>query len=433
MKKQISGWGKNISINSNIVFPENLNQLKRQIKKDCIARGLGRSYGDSSLQLKNTIVTTKLNQIIKYNRDKGILEAESGISIEQILNIIVKDGWFLPVTPGSKKITLGGMIASDVHGKNHHKVGSFSNYILSFKIITNKKKLVICSKQINNKLFKYTIGGMGLSGIIYSCKFRLKKIKSNLIFEDKVKNFNLKETLKSINDSKNWEYNVAWIDTSPNNDQIGRSILSRGEFLNEKTKLEFKKKYGIINKFPNIFPNWLMNRVVIKILNIIYFNFSKKGSKTTSIDEFFYPLDKFDNWNVIYGKKGFLSYQCSLPIKNSYKSIYQILKILKDNKTYSFVSVIKSMKKKNNPLSFGQKGFTLVFDFPLYKNIYDVLNKIDNIVLRNNGRVYLCKDSRVTKDNFIKINKEFSEKKYINFRKNSKFIFNSIQSKRLSI
>jgi len=239
MKKQISSWGKNISINSSIVFPENLSQLIRQIKKNCIARGLGRSYGDSSLQSKNTIVTTKLNQIIKYNREKGILEAESGISIEQILKIIVKDGWFLPVTPGSKKITLGGMIASDVHGKNHHKVGSFSNYILNLKIITNKKSLVTCSKQENNKLFKYTVGGMGLSGIIYSCKFRLKKINSNLIYENKIKNFNLKETLKSINDSKNWEYNVAWIDTSPENHQIGRSILSRGRFSSEKTKLEF--------------------------------------------------------------------------------------------------------------------------------------------------------------------------------------------------
>ena len=147
MKQKISGWGKNISKSVNIYYPENLNQLKKKVKKNCIARGLGRSYGDSSIQPLNTIVTTKLNKIINFDKKKGILEAESGANIEQLLNLIVKEGWFLPVTPGSKKVTLGGMIASDVHGKNHHKVGSFSNYIISFKILTDKKKLINCNKK----------------------------------------------------------------------------------------------------------------------------------------------------------------------------------------------------------------------------------------------------------------------------------------------
>ena len=134
------------------------------------------------------------------------------------------------------------MIASDVHGKNHHKVGSFSNYIISFKILTDKKKLINCNKKKNNKLFKYTIGGMGLTGIIFSCKIRLKKIESNKIVVDQIKNYNLKETLKSINDSKNWEYNVAWIDTSPDDKQLGRSILSRGYFLKEKSRQQYPVK-----------------------------------------------------------------------------------------------------------------------------------------------------------------------------------------------
>ena len=147
MKKQISGWGKNTIINTNVYFPKNLDQLKKNIKKDCIARGLGRSYGDSSINPKHTIVTTNLKKIIFFDNKKGILEAECGISIEEILELIVKDGWFLPVTPGSKKITLGGMIASDVHGKNHHKVGNFSNYILGFKLLRDKKKLIECNKK----------------------------------------------------------------------------------------------------------------------------------------------------------------------------------------------------------------------------------------------------------------------------------------------
>ena len=234
MKNRISGWGKNTFVNTNIFFPKNISELKKNIKKSCIARGLGRSYGDCSINSSNTIITTSLKKIISFDKKQGILETESGVSIEQILDLIVEEGWFLPVTPGSKKVTVGGMIASDVHGKNHHKVGSFSNFILSFKILNNKKKLVECSHKKNSSYFNYTIGGMGLTGIIYSCRFKLKKINSALIFEEKIKNFNLKETLNCINKSKNWEFNVAWIDTSTNIKNLGRSIITRGYFLKKK-------------------------------------------------------------------------------------------------------------------------------------------------------------------------------------------------------
>ena len=434
MKKKISGWGKNTFVNTNISFPKNLSQLKKSIKASCIARGLGRSYGDSSINSQNTIITTQLKKIINFDKKKGILEAESGVSIEQILELIVSEGWFLPVTPGSKKITLGGMIASDIHGKNHHKVGNFSNFIFGFKLLDKKKKLIECSKNKNSLIFNNTIGGMGLTGIIYSCKIKLKKIESSLIFEDKIKNYNLKETLKSINESKNWDYNVAWIDTSSNIKEIGRSILTRGYFQKKKDfELSYSKEKSLVDNLPDIFPNFFMNAFFIKLLNTLYFTFSKSGVKTSSINEFFYPLDKINNWNVVYGNKGFISYQCSVPSTNSYNSIFQILKILKENKIYSFVSVLKSMGKNNKKLSFGQKGYTLVFDFPIYSNVLDVLNKIDLIVLKNKGRVYLTKDSRISKENFIKINKEFGNSDFKKLRKKCNFYFNSVQSERLKI
>ena len=147
MKKQISGWGNNISVKTNVTYPNNLLQLQQNLKNNCVARGLGRSYGDSSINKKKTIITTNLNKIILFDKKNGILEAESGASIEQMLEIIVKEGWFLPVTPGSKQITLGGMIASNVHGKNHHKVGNFSNFILGLKVVNHKKKIIECSKK----------------------------------------------------------------------------------------------------------------------------------------------------------------------------------------------------------------------------------------------------------------------------------------------
>jgi len=434
MKKQISGWGNNISVKTNVTYPNNLLQLQQNLKNNCVARGLGRSYGDSSINKKKTIITTNLNKIILFDKTNGILEAESGASIEQILEIIVKEGWFLPVTPGSKQITLGGMIASNVHGKNHHKVGNFSNFILGLKVVNHKKKIIECSKKKNNSLFKYTIGGMGLTGIIYSCKIKLRKIKSDVIYEEKIKNYNLKETLKSINASKNWEFNVAWIDTSSNIKVLGRSILTRGYFL-KKRKREFffsKDKYSI-KSLPNIFPSFLMNSFIIKLLNFIYFLSSKSQKKKTSINNFFYPLDKVSKWNHLYGRKGFISYQCCVPLKNSYRSIFQILKILKENRAYSFVSVLKSMRNEKTLLSFGQKGFTLVFDFPIYKNIFKVLSQIDDVVLEYKGKIYLTKDSRIKQKNFYRINKEFKNKGFINFRKKMNYFFKSIQSERLGI
>ena len=433
MKKIISGWGRNTVSEANISFPKNLKELKKAIKKNCIARGLGRSYGDSSIQPNKTVITTKLNSIIDFNKNKGILEAESGVSIKQLNEYIIKNGWFLPVTPGSKNITLGGMIATNVHGKNHHKVGSFGKYVISFKILDNKNRLISCSRKKNKKLFKYTIGGMGLTGVIYSLRIKLKKIFSDVIYEEKIKCYNLKETLLHINKSKNWEYNVSWIDTSPSNEQIGRSIVSRGDFQKTNKKYIYNKSANEIFTLPNIFLFSLMNRFIIKILNTIYFNFSKSGKNLTSINEYFYPLDKIKNWNNIYGQKGFISYQCSVPHKGANKSIFEILMTMKKYRAYSFVSVLKSMKKNDFPLSFGQNGFTLVFDFPNYKNIKMILDKVTDIVLKYNGKIYLAKDSFISKEKFKDLNTEFYDPEFIKLRKKNNFFFNSIQSKRLGL
>jgi decaprenylphospho-beta-D-ribofuranose 2-oxidase len=433
MKKRISGWGRNTASDANISFPKNLKELKKEIKKNCIARGLGRSYGDSSIQPKKTIVTTKLNNIINFNEKTGILESECGVSIKQLNQFIINKGWFLPVTPGSKNITLGGMIAANVHGKNHHKVGSFGKYVISFKILDNKNRLISCSRTKNNKLFKYTIGGMGLTGVIFSSKIKLKKIFSDVIYEEKIKCDNLKETLANINKSKNWEYNVSWIDTSSSNKEIGRSVVSRGHFQKTKKRNTFNYSNKEIFTLPNIFPFSLMNRFMIKILNTLYFNLSRSGKNLTSINKFFYPLDKVKNWNNVYGKKGFISYQCSVPYKNAYKSIFEILMTMKKYKAYSFVSVLKSMKKKDFPLSFGQKGFTLVFDFPNYKDIAMILNKVNDLVLKYNGKIYLAKDSIISKKRFKNLHSEFYNREFASLRKKSNYFFNSLQSKRLGL
>ena len=175
---------------------------------------MGRSYGDSSLKKKSILLTENLNKLLSLDIKNKIVEVESGIKINDLLKILIPKKLFLPVTPGSKFISIGGMVASDVHGKNHHNKGSFRHYIEELKIIDEKGKIHICSKKKNKNLFNYTIGGMGLTGIIYSCKFKLISIKSDLILQEKIKTNNLKQTIKKLKESKGWEYNVGWIDTS---------------------------------------------------------------------------------------------------------------------------------------------------------------------------------------------------------------------------
>jgi decaprenylphospho-beta-D-ribofuranose 2-oxidase len=434
MLKKISGWGLNTKYKVNLFFPKNISQLKKKIKTHCIARGGGRSYGDSAIQPNCTISTKNLNKILKFDQSKGIIEVESGITIENLLSKTVKKGWFLPVTPGSKYITLGGMIASDVHGKNHHKVGSFRNFILNLSILDENKNLIKCSKNKNKKLFNYTIGGMGLTGVIYSCTFKLKKINSDLISIETIKNKDLDETISCINNSKNWDYNVAWIDTSASKKYLGRSILTRGKFSIKKKKMNYEIKESIdFSIICKILPNFFINKMIIKILNELYFFFTKEKKCNVSIDKFFYPLDFIKNWNEFYGNKGFVSYQCSLPLNKSKKVIKLILEILKFNKVYSFVSVLKSMGKNNKYLSFGQEGYTLVFDFPYCNNLMNTLNFIDKLIFKHKGKIYLCKDSRISRKNFKNINKEFNNKIFKDLRYKKNFFFSSIQSERLKI
>ena len=316
MHNYLCGWSRSKLYKSRIYIPSNLKQLLNlSSEPNVIARGFGRSYGASSIQPKGTILTKKLNKILNFNSKKGIIEAQAGISIKKILNFSLKKNWILPTIPGSKFISLGGMIATDVHGKNHHIEGGFRDHILELKIIVNNK-VYTCNRKKNKNLFNYSIGGMGLTGIIYSCKFKLKKIKSDKILQETIKCNNLEETLEMINKSENWNYNVAWLDTSADVNFLGRSVLFRGNHDKNGQKIlntDFlnKKKPKILFEF----PSWIINKFLIKFLNNFYFYIQKNRKEIIDIDKFFFQLDKLHSWNYLYGKKGFTSYQCSFEKK----------------------------------------------------------------------------------------------------------------------
>ncbi|MBC8769837.1 FAD-binding oxidoreductase [Arenibacter sp. BSSL-BM3] len=427
-------WGNYPKVNAKTVIISETHRLKSFIKKEeeIIAYGNGRSYGDSAIN--DTIVCIKpKNYFLNFDDDLGLLHIQAGALLTEILEFSVPRGWFLKVTPGTKLITVGGAIASDVHGKNHHIEGCFSECVAMLNLLLPSGEIVSCSKTENIELFRATCGGMGLTGIILDAKIYLKKIESRFIKQKTIKTKNLKETFEAFEKYKNKPYSVAWIDCLAKNDKMGRSLLMVGDFTNDG-RLDFipKKKVNV----PFFFPSFILNTLSVKIFNTFYYMKVKDGitEKLVDFETFFYPLDSINNWNRIYGRNGFIQYQFILPKRNSYEGLEEILKSIASSGKGSFLSVLKLYGKENgNFLSFPIEGYSLALDFKIEKGLFELLNKLDEIVVNRGGRIYLAKDARVAKDTFekgypkIEIFRNIRKK----YKMNEKF--NSIQSKRLGI
>ena len=437
VKKQnkiISGWGRNNMVNCKVLYPNSVDDIANLRKEKTIARGLGRSYGDSAIQPNSTLDMTALNKIEKFSEDTGILSAQAGISIDKILKTFLPLGWMLPVTPGSKFITLGGMIASDVHGKNHHIDGSIANFVEEISVIIDKE-VVNCSINNNNKLFLDTIGGMGLTGVIIQAKIKLLKVTTSYIKQETIPTINLQETMEVFRKNLNSKYIVAWIDCFAKGKNFGRSIIYKGEHaelddihsagIKNPIKIEKKSKLKLL--FP--FPNFILNNFSIKLFNKYFFlknRFNK--NKVLSYHDYFYPLDFLNNWNLMYGKKGFVQYQFVLPEKNSFHGLTDVLKTIKQYNLPPFLTVLKLMGKKSiGTMSFPMPGYTLALDFPIRKGTYELLDALDKIIIKNNGRIYLAKDNRVSKEKFH----QMFENEIKSF--NSSNNYRSLQSERVEI
>ncbi len=408
--KFISGWGKTKPVGVEIISPKTVKEIKDIIitsqPKSIITRGRGRSYGDAAQINKGKVIKLNYFKEIIPNYEQQEITAQAGASIEEILKIIIPKGFFLPVTPGTKKITLGGAIAADVHGKNHYQDGSFGNYIKRIRLINGIGKIITLTPNEENslstaELFWATIGGMGLTGIILDATFAIIPIESSLVKVETRRYQNLENLIQDmITAANHYKYTVAWIDSM--HDDF-RGILSSGNHAtkedlkkyNCKNILSFKPKTLI--SIPDIIPINCIKKIIIKIFNEIWYRKSPKKRKIElmSIDKFFYPLDKIDKWNNIYGKNGFIQYQIVVPEKNI-SIIIKVLKKLKKINALSFLPVLKRFSKANKSyLSFPFSGWTLSVDLPANnKKIEMLLDSIDNEIAEIGGKHYLAKDSR---------------------------------------
>lgn len=430
IKREVSNWGNFPVVEKEIRSEDSLAKIQEFVRNnhEIIARGNGRCYGDASLA-ENIFSTKRLNKFISFDRLNGIIECESGVLLSDVLEVIIPQGYFLFVTPGTKFITVGGAIASDVHGKNHHMEGCFSEYVLEFSLLNENSEVLICSPTQNSEKFWATIGGMGLSGIILSAKFKLKNIETSYIRQESIKAENLDEIFQLFDESETWTYNVAWIDCLQKGENLGRSILMRGEhaFKHQLPKnlqnnpLNMEKK--ISPTVPFYFPGFVLNNLAVKLFNFFYFKKQTKKvvKNIVHYETFFYPLDIVNHWNRIYGKKGFIQYQMVLPKSNGKEGMKKILETIAESGNGSFLAVLKLFGKQNEAAynSFPFEGYTLALDFKINSKLKKLVESLDQIVEQYGGRIYLTKDS-MSKPSLVN---------YLKNVNNSKFV--SLQSKRI--
>lgn len=369
--------------------------------------GQGRSYGDSCLNDGGTLLLTQgLDRFIHFDRDGGLLRCEAGVTLAEILRLIIPQGWFLPVTPGTQFVSVGGAIANDVHGKNHHRAGTFGCHVTRFELLRSDGRRLVCSPQENAEWFAATVGGLGLTGLITWAEIRLRPIANPFIATETIRFANLDEFFElSAAAEADYEYTVAWLDCLASGRRFGRGLFMRGNHAAQQLSGLPPVSKPKNRPFPFDAPNWMLNNLSIRAFNLAYYHRqrSKTASSLSHFAPFFYPLDAILAWNRIYGRRGFLQYQCVVPDDSGHTVIRSILEKIVASGQGSFLSVLKTFGDVPSPglLSFPRKGVTLALDFPMRgAGTLELLNELDVIVRQAGGAVYPAKDARMSPESF---------------------------------
>jgi len=441
MQKRLANWGNYPVVSSEESTFSQEAQLKEFVTshQHIIARGNGRCYGDASLG-EHSISMLKYDKVMAFDTETGIFECQAGLTLDQILDIIVPKGWFLPVTPGTKYITVGGAVASDVHGKNHHVDGAFSSHIIDMDVIIGNGDTICCAPDQESDLFWATCGGMGLTGVITRVKFHLKKITTAYIKQTQIKAKNLDEIIQLFEEYKHYTYSMAWIDCLKKGDGFGRSILIVGEHAttDELSDKQRKAPLKVPGKpkltVPFNLPSFVLNTFTVKAFNWLYYgkNFKRVINNVVPYEPFFYPLDAILHWNRGYGKAGFVQYQFVLPLEKK-DGLAAILHRISDKGLGSFLAVLKVFGNQDSLISFPMEGYTLALDFPVRDGLFEFLDELDALVLQYGGRLYLSKDARMKQEVFWKSYPNAERFASIVQSYNVNKRFTSLQSDRLGI
>lgn len=400
---KMHGWGRYPVVDATVSSPRTLQEFQRRIGalsgEGVTAFGLGRSYGDSSLG-RQMMGTKWLNHLLSFDQATGVLQCQAGVSLGEILEVFVPRGWFLPVTPGTQFVTVGGAIASDVHGKNHHVAGCFCEHVEYIDLLLDAERRIRCSPTEHAALFRATCGGMGLTGLIVSAAIRLQPIRSAFIDQTTFKASNLDESFSLFAEHADTPYSVAWIDCISGGASLGRSLLMTGDHSRQGALTPGRKgRLGL----PVDMPSSLLNSYSIKAFNTLYYHRirEKRVSSHIHYEPFFYPLDSLNDWNRMYGRNGFTQYQFVLPKAAGLQAMTAVMKTIVASGKGSFLAVLKAFGKQNaNIISFPMEGYTLALDFKVEDTLFPLLDRLDAMVLDYGGRIYLTKDARMSADTF---------------------------------
>lgn len=431
-------WGRYPVTEAIVHVPRNAQDIRSLLRTTSnenspfsgIARGLGRSYGDSALA-GHIVHTRQLDQFLDFNEVTGVLTCAAGISLDTILHNFTSRGWFLPVVPGTRFISVGGAIASDVHGKNHHIDGTFGQHVQSLRLLLASGETVNCSPLENSALFHATCGGMGLTGIILDASIVLRRIPGSAVMQRTLRTQNLREVIELFDANVNTTYSVAWLDCLASGDALGRSLLFLGEHASDG-RYEAPRSGGISVPFNT--PALLLNRYSIAAFNTLYYKQPISDSREQRFEagNYFFPLDSIAHWNRLYGKRGFLQYQFVVPDESAHEAITRVLSTSSAAGKGSFLSVLKKFGPGNsNLLSFPIQGYTLAMDFKWERNLLPMLDELDRIVLDHGGRLYLAKDARMSSEVFRQSYPRWEEFARLRAQTGADKTFNSLQSRRL--
>lgn len=440
---KLSGWGRYPVLESRTHRPRSIEALRQLVisEPSVIARGNGRAYGDSAINTTATLETRHLNRMIAFDLRTGQLIAEAGVLLGDIIDAFLPKGWFPLVTPGTKFVSLGGAIASDVHGKNHHIDGSFRSCVDWVDVMGPDGEINRLSPTDDAELFDHTLGGMGLTGIIVRAAIRLRPVESAWIRQKTIAAPNLKAAMEAFEAAHDATYSVAWIDCLGTGENLGRSLVMLGEHAAQaelspriaRTPFHIKAKRKL--SIPIDFPAFTLNSLSVRAFNALYYwaGARKSGAQLVDWDSYFYPLDAILGWNRIYGRKGFAQFQCALPLDRSEQGLTALLAEIAKAGSGSFLAVLKRFGEQDSAFSFPMEGYTLALDFPVTPKTLALLERLDQITIEHGGRFYLAKDSRMTSATL-----RASDQRVASFQAhrkkwdhNSRFI--SAQSKRLAL
>lgn len=440
---KLSGWGRFPVVETQLRAPRDVAALKALVTdgNPVIARGNGRSYGDSSVGTHTTLDMRHFNHMLSFDDETGVLEAEAGVLLGDVIDAFLPRGWFPMVTPGTKFVTLGGAIAADVHGKNHHVDGSFGTCVDWIDLMGQDGQISRVSRDTDAELFLHTLGGMGLTGVIIRTAIRLRPVETAWINQTTLPAPDLGAAMDLFEQHAHVPYSVAWIDCMSRGAHLGRSLVMLGDHA-KRADLDAKKARTPLDaghkgalSIPFDFPGFALNRWTVRAFNELYYSVGawKPTKALVDWDTYFYPLDAVLKWNRIYGRRGFAQFQCVLPLDTARAGLTELLEAIAEAGAGSFLAVLKRFGPQDSAFSFPMEGCTLALDFPMKPHTLDLLDQLDAIAVAHGGRFYLAKDSRMRPDTLREADSRAAEFEALREARGLKDHFASAQSERLSL